>query len=135
MGTKYLLPVAAGFALAAAAQPRPIEQPAIQARYSVDYTECIADSMATPDIVFCTQVESRQQQSRLQSAFRRALERLPARRKASFRTAQALWLTGAGTRCDKAVADEQFESVKSAKRGQCMLDETIRRTIELERRR
>jgi uncharacterized protein YecT (DUF1311 family) len=135
MGTRQLLPAAAGFALAAAAQPAPVEQSNVQARYSADYTECIADSMATPDVIFCTQVEDRQQQARLQSAFRKALERLPARRKAPFRTAQAMWLTGAGARCDKAVADEPFESVKTAKRGQCMLDETIRRTIELERRR
>jgi uncharacterized protein YecT (DUF1311 family) len=121
--------------LVAAGQPKPIEQADIEARYSDSFTECTRDALATADTVFCVVTEAKTQEPKLDEALAAALKALPARRKAALRLEQAAWRKDAAAKCDQAVADEQFERVAQAKRGQCMLDETIRRTLELERSR
>jgi uncharacterized protein YecT (DUF1311 family) len=122
----------ASFAIAAAGSGATAAEPEIEARYSDSFVECRDDSMATADVIFCLRTESERQEAKLQSAFAAALKRAPARRKAALRAGEANWLKKTQVKCDLAVADEQFDRLAAAKRGQCMLDETIRRTIELE---
>lgn len=119
--------------LVAPGQPKPIAQAEIEARYSAEFGECLKDGLATADTVFCVTTEAGQQESRLDRALAAALKRVSARRRPALRSAQAKWEEQSRAKCDAAVAGEPFERVADAERGQCLLDETIRRTIEIER--
>ena len=129
---KAMLTICCAGALVAASEPEPPAEADIEARYSEAFVECRQDSMATADLIFCVRTESERQEAKLEAALASAVKRAPARRKAALRATEANWLKSAQAKCDDAVADEQFERVGVARRGQCMLDETIRRTIELE---
>jgi uncharacterized protein YecT (DUF1311 family) len=128
---------AAGMALVpqdspAAAAAEPID---VQAHYSETFTACLADALATADRVFCIAAEAQRAEPALEKALEEALNRLSPKRRTAFRSAQAEWRSTVRAKCDSEVADEEFERVAQANRGQCMLDETIRRTIELEGKR
>ena len=130
---KPLLTICCALVAVAAAEPEGLApDPEVEARYSDSFVECRQDSMATADLIFCVRTESERQEAKLESAFAAALKRASPKRKAALRASEASWLKAAQQKCDDAVADGQFERVAAARRGQCMLDETIRRTIELE---
>lgn len=121
--------------LAAAAQPKEIAHSEIEARYSAEFADCLRDGMATADTVFCVDTEAKLQEPKMEKALQAALKRVPPKRRGSARAAQSKWVRDSRARCDEEVKDEPFERVADARRGQCMLDEIIRRTIELERLR
>lgn len=134
MTSRLFLPAAA-LATAAVAHDAPADPPDVQAHYSETFTECTRDSMATADTVFCIASEAKHQEPKLEQAYVAALKRAAAKRKPAIRSAQVAWRKKAQADCDAAAAGEQYERIAQATRGQCMLDATIRRTIELERKR
>jgi uncharacterized protein YecT (DUF1311 family) len=133
MTTKRICLLFAAVMLVATGQPKPIEQADIEARYSDTFSECTRDALATADTVFCLTKEAEIQEPKLEKAYAATLKRLTPKRKAALRSAQANWRKEAQAKCDEAAAGLEFERVAEAERGQCMLDATIRRTIELER--
>jgi len=132
--TLPLFLAAAALVTAAGADGAPVDAPDVQARYSESFTECTRDSMATADTVFCIASEAKHQEPKLEQAYVMALKRATAKRKPAIRSAQVAWRKKAQADCDAAAAGEQYERIAEATRGQCMLDATIRRTIELERK-
>lgn len=107
----------------------------VEARYSPTFGECIDASMATADRIFCLQAEIGRQEATLKSAYARAAKRLPPRSRRALNASQASWKGKAETECLSQTSGEEFETVAAADRDQCLLDATIRRTMELERRR
>ena len=134
MKLRLLLPAVA-LLISAAAEGAPADPPDVQARSSEAFTECTRDSMATADTVFCIASEAKHQEPKLEQAYVGALKRAAAKRRPAIRNAQVAWRKKAQVDCDAAAAGEQYERIAQATRGQCMLDATIRRTIELERKR
>jgi uncharacterized protein YecT (DUF1311 family) len=130
-------------ALAAAAMaPSPQAAPTVaagqadvQAHYSESFTTCLDDALATADAVFCIAAEAQRVEPKLEQMLDEAMKRLSAKRRAAFRSAQMEWESKTRAKCDSEVEGEVFERIAQARRGQCMLDETIRRTIELEGKR
>lgn len=117
---------------ALAAEP---ESAAAEVHYSAGFTACRSAALATADVVFCIMTEAKVQEAKLDSALAQALKRLPAKRRAALRTAQAEWHRRAAAECDESVKDRTFERMAEAERGQCLLDSMIRRTAEIEKKR
>lgn len=125
----------AALELTGAASAKTIDAAEIAARYSGSFGECQNAALATADTIFCITVEANHQESRLEDAFAAAVKRLPAKRKVALRSTQLQWRKQARSKCNEAAAGEPFERIAEARRGQCMLDSIIERTIELERSR
>ena len=117
------------------AEPQPIGQAEVEARYSDLYVECARDAMATADTIFCISTEAVRQEPKLEQALAAALKSAQSKRRAALGKAQSAWRDKALADCAEAAAAIEFERGANIVRGQCMLDAMIRRTLELERAR
>ena len=135
--TRIIALAAAAMAPAPQAAPSAVAagQADVQAHYSESFTTCLEDALATADTVFCIAAEAQRVEPKLEQMLDEAVKRLSAKRRAAFRSAQVEWVSKTRAKCDSEMEGEIFERSAQARRGQCMLDETIRRTIELERKR
>lgn len=103
-----------GSSPALAASKSPVEQ-----RYAPNYNKCLNSGQAaegvTSAMVECNVAETRIQDGRLNQAYKMVMTRLPANRKDQLRLSERNWI--------------------KARDAGCILDETIKRTMFLERYR
>ncbi|WOK37294.1 lysozyme inhibitor LprI family protein [Sphingomonas sp. C3-2] len=113
--------------------------PAITARYSQAYDDCIhhgerTGEMAMPGYV-CNEREYAVQDARLNQAYKMVMTRLTEPRKAELRTLQRQWIGQRDMVCARReIAEGDVEGYVGVKL-ECLMNMTIARTIFLERYR
>lgn len=101
---------------------------AIKARLSPQFTACMNQALATPDMLECISVETTTQDAALNATYKRVMGKLPPEGQATLRRAQRDWIKERDARCDKE-ASESFGPVAHA---DCYLQREVERTIQLE---
>lgn len=130
---RILLPlIAAALAAPAAAQwPAAVER-----RLTRTYTDCMTGGAAargqTLAMNDCTAAEIERQDARLNQAYVTVMKRLPAKRKAALRNSERQWIARRDRTCRAAAARFGGGTGAGLEYGQCMLRETIARTLWLE---
>jgi uncharacterized protein YecT (DUF1311 family) len=130
---RTLLLISAPFLAAtlAAVSPARAASPDIEARYSKDFKACPGLSGSTLEIVGCIDGERAVQDKALNTTYQKVLGDLTAPQKTHLRDAQRAWIAYRDAWCG-AQQDDEWGSISKIVAAQCVLDETIRRTIELE---
>jgi uncharacterized protein YecT (DUF1311 family) len=135
-----LLPVLVLAALPAFAFP-PVQsladparpQPAIESRYTAQYRACLADpQLNTISQDQCNAAEIARQDGTLNATWRATLARLAPAQVGALRQAERAWIAGRKRHCDLAAKEGEGGTIATLLYGQCMIDETIRRTLWLE---
>ncbi len=99
--------------------------------YSDEFFSCI-DNVGAPGIVaMCMDRELKRQDRKLNLAYRKLMQCLPEERRDELKSIQRLWIKYRDKKCS-FYYHKNSGSGGLADMGQCQLDETIRRTIELE---
>jgi uncharacterized protein YecT (DUF1311 family) len=88
------------------------------------------DRKSTADIVECLATQTAVWERRLNAAFRKLIDDLPARRRDRLRSAQRLWLQFRDANC--AYFASRAGTIARVDAGQCALRLTAARAIELE---
>jgi uncharacterized protein YecT (DUF1311 family) len=114
-----------------AAVPANAGAPEIEARYSKTYKDCPGLAGGTAEMVGCIGDETTRQDKTLNDAYKKAMDGLNDRQKTALRTAQRAWIAYRDAWCE-AQHDDEWGSISTIVANHCVLDETIRRTIELE---
>lgn len=118
--------VATVFSTASVASPSDIDK-----RKSRAYSACIdASGGVTVEMLDCNGAELDMQDARLNQAYRMVMARLAPAQKTHLRTLQRKWLVTRERRCS---FPEETGTLGTVMRSGCFLDETIARTIWLER--
>ena len=131
-------PYAYGFWRIQSPEERPIEHPEIERRYTRQFNRCLADpELSTMTHNFCLKAEMRAQDQRLNRQWRKTLGRKTlARLKPAaivqLRAAERAWIVGRDTHCRQASDDYAGGTLAGIEFGDCMVTETILRTIWLE---
>jgi len=120
-------------AVAATASPT---RDTAEARYSPAYHRCLAAAPKSElpyayAMAECNFTEEALQDKALNQAYRRAMAALPAARKAALRTEQRRWIKDHDAACADAHQDEGEDG--RILYTECLLHETVYRTLELER--
>ncbi|MBS0255197.1 MAG: DUF1311 domain-containing protein [Proteobacteria bacterium] len=112
--------------------PRP--HPEIEARYTPEYRTCLADpQLNTMRQDRCNAAELARQDRALNRVWQQTIARLAPARLAELRRAERGWITARQRQCDLAAKEGEGGTIATLLYGQCMIDETIRRTLWLER--
>jgi uncharacterized protein YecT (DUF1311 family) len=120
--------IAAMFASSASAQT----QSQIEKRYTQTYSDCMDTSEGvTSSMMDCIGAEIEVQDGRLNQAYVMVMRPLPKPRKDTLRGLQRTWIKQRDAKCKRAIADEGG-SMGSIIYADCILDQTIKRTIFLE---
>ena len=82
----------------------------------------------------CLQAELRRADGRLNRAYGATMQRLPARRKVTLRTAQRAWLKRRDATCDKVTGPDKG-TIQQLDYPSCLIDQTDKRTVWLRRYR
>jgi uncharacterized protein YecT (DUF1311 family) len=110
---------------------------AVEARYSKEYNECMSSGDAangvTSGVLDCIGAEIDRQDARLNQAYKMVMSRLNASRKTILRASERAWIGQRDARCRKASAPEKGGTLASIIYSGCILDETIKRIIFLEK--
>lgn len=126
----FLTAILAGSPLCAQTQSQ------IEKRLSRDYNECMATGDAaggvTSAMMDCTGAEIDRQDARLNQAYVMVMRPLPATKKAALRTLQRAWIKQRDARCTRAAKQDEGGTAAAMTYQDCILDETIKRTIFLE---
>jgi uncharacterized protein YecT (DUF1311 family) len=88
------------------------------------------DRKSTADIVECLAIQAAVWERRLNAAYQRLMEDLPARRRDRLRSAQQLWLQFRDANCAYFASREG--TIARVDAGQCLLRLNAGRAIELE---
>lgn len=108
----------------------------VERRYSKDYKQCMATGDAangvTAGIMDCNGSEIDRQDARLNQAYKMVMLRLSAGKKVELRGAERAWIGQRDARCNRAASVEEGGSLAQIIYSQCILDETIKRTMWLE---
>lgn len=88
------------------------------------------DRKSTADIVECLATQTAVWERRLNTAYQKLMEELPARRRDRLRSAQSLWLQFRDANC--AYFAGRAGTIARVDAGQCVLRLTSARAIELE---
>lgn len=136
---KLVLPAAlALFVLPSPALSQSTQSP-VEKRYSATFNGCMASGDAaqgiTTGILDCYSPEITAQDARLNQAYKMVMARLNAARKATLRNSERAWIRTRDAQCSKAMDQYEGGSMGRIALASCMLDETIKRTIWLERYR
>jgi len=114
---------------ASAAPPNPIEQ-----RYTREYHQCMDNTgdvdSATAD---CLNSEIERQDARLNQAYVMVMRGLAPAPKAALRDSERTWVRQRDLQCKRQAADELGGTLYGVMLAGCQLDETIKRTMFLER--
>lgn len=114
-------------------------QAEVQRRYSRDYDRCMASGDAangqTMAMMECTGQEIERQDARLNQAYKMVMMRLTAPEKTRLRALERAWIPARDAGCDREAAPERPGSMARIIYQQCILFETTKRTMWLERYR
>lgn len=109
----------------------------IAARYSRTWQQCMDMSGGnTGYMMECSGLEFDRQDTRLNQAYKTTMARLTSRQKITLRSFQRKWIRQRNARCDKESEPENGGFPGSIHRiiySACILHETIKRTIWIER--
>jgi uncharacterized protein YecT (DUF1311 family) len=106
--------------------------PEIEARYTAAFKACLAPAFSNMDMQACDGDEMTRQDATLNAVWKSTLVRFQTPlRIAELRRAERMWIGGREKHCQKA-SREAEGTLSGVLYGQCMIDETIRRTIWLE---
>jgi uncharacterized protein YecT (DUF1311 family) len=108
-------------------------------RYTKEYNECMTNGDAAQGITSamreCTSLELERQDGRLNQAYVMVMNRLGAAGKAKLRSAQRAWINVRDRTCDAAGKEYDGGTFAPIAYMSCKTDETIKRTLWLERYR
>lgn len=109
----------------------------VDARYTAAFKTCMKTGDAaggvTSAMMSCLGEENMRQDARLNGAYKAAMQRLNAAQKTQLRNAERAWIGQRARRCDSAQQEAGGGSASGLVYSNCFLDETIRRTIWLQR--
>ena len=112
-------------------------QSQIEARYSAAYNHCMASGEAAqgvdPAMQDCTRQEIDRQNDRLNQTYKTLMARLNAAQKATLRATERAWIGKRDARCRQESAPEEGGTMANLIYSGCILDETIKRTVWLEK--
>lgn len=114
-----------------AAAPARAASPEIEARYSATFKTCPGMNGSTLEIIGCLSDERELQDKALNATYQKVMADLTAPQKARLRDAQRAWIAYRDAWCG-AQQDDDWGTLSKIVAAQCLLDETIRHTIELE---
>lgn len=130
-----LLAAAIGFANIAPVSAQTTAQ--VNARYTRDYDRCLKTGDAakgvTSAMMDCIGLEVDRQDARLNQTYKTAMARLNPAGKTRLRTAQRGWIKQRDARCRREADAVGGGSMSGISYSSCILDETIKRTIWLEK--
>lgn len=108
----------------------------VESRYSKDYKQCIATGNAargvTAGIMDCNGTEIDRQDAHLNQAYKMVMVRLAASEKIALRASERSWIALRDARCKRESSAEEGGTLGAVIYSQCILDETVKRTIWLE---
>jgi uncharacterized protein YecT (DUF1311 family) len=105
----------------------------IEARYSKGYKTCPGfDTGGDMQMLECVGAEVEIQDKRLNETYKKALDGLTAGQKEKLRNAERAWVIYRDAWCDAQEDDMAWGSLSKLAASQCVLDQTIQRTIDLE---
>ncbi|NOW44296.1 uncharacterized protein YecT (DUF1311 family) [Novosphingobium sp. SG751A] len=117
------------------ADPAP-SHPEIDARYSPPYRRCMARSdLNTILHDQCNGQEMKRQDVRLNAAWAVTFKRVGPARQAALRSAERAWINDRQKHCLLQSKEAEGGTLEAIEYSSCMIDETIRRTIWLEKLR
>ena len=134
---RAVLTLAALAALASAptfaATPDPAINPAMDARYTPAFQQCLDSpgGQSTMGMVQCIGEELKVQDKALNAAYRDLVGDMNARQKANLLKAQRAWIAFRDADC-QARYDPDWGTLSTINANMCMLRRTVERTIELE---
>ena len=128
---RILFVSAAAAALCLIAFPALAGSPEVEARYSKTFKTCPGMDRSTAEMVDCIGAETKVQDKALNATYQKIMADLNDRQKANLKAAQRAWITYRDAWC-AAQQDSDWGSISTIVANNCVLDETIRRTIELE---
>lgn len=109
-------------------------QNAVERRYTSTYTNCLDESEGiTSNMMDCIGAEIDVQDARLNQAYVMVMRPLAKPRKDVLRGLQRAWIKQRDAKCQRAVGEEEGGSIAGIIYSSCILDETISRTIFLEK--
>ncbi len=107
-------------------------------RYTRAYTACLQSGDAAEGVpaatVDCTATEIDRQNAVLNAKYAALMKRLPAPRKVSLRASERAWITSRDRQCQAEIADDPG-TLSQVTYTDCILDETIKRILWIERYR
>lgn len=110
---------------------------AVDARYTRAFSACLETGDAargvTSATMSCMGEENDRQDVRLNRAYKAAMKRLNSAKKARLRSSERAWIGQRDSTCKKAADEVGGGSASGLVYSNCFLDETIKRTIWLER--
>jgi uncharacterized protein YecT (DUF1311 family) len=113
--------------------------PAIEKRYTKDYADCMENGPASegvqPAMNACAYDEYTRQDGRLNQAYVMVMKRQSTAGKKTLRTLQRAWLQRRDKKCDAERSRYEGGSIAPLIFHTCMTNETINRTLWLERYR
>ena len=111
--------------------------PQVDARYTAAFKTCIKTGEAargvTSAMMSCLGEENDRQDVRLNGAYKAAMKRLGGAQKTKLRAGQRAWIGQRDSTCTKTAEEAGGGSMSGIVYSNCFLDETIKRTIWLER--
>lgn len=117
------------------ADPAP-SHPEIDARYSSLYRRCLARrDLNTILHDQCNAQEMKRQDAQLNATWAVTFKRLPSARQTALRSAERAWIADRQKHCLLQSKEAEGGTLEAIEYSSCMIDETIRRTIWLEKLR
>lgn len=111
----------------------------VKSRYSAKFDTCMTRAASAKWINFamleCGNAELDEHDARLNQAYKMVMSRLTRTRRTALRTSQRRWIDVRDTKCQKIHDDAGGHSASGVERLDCMISETIKRTIFFERYR
>ena len=140
MGSNFIRIILTPILPLSIAAPASAEWPAaVERRLTRSYTHCMANGAAgrgqTLAMNNCTSAEIARQDARLNQVYKAVMKRLGPKRKAALRTSERQWVARRDRTCRTAAEAFGDGSGAGLEHGQCILRETIARTIWLENHR
>jgi uncharacterized protein YecT (DUF1311 family) len=119
--------------------PAVAAEPVVQKRYTRDYAICMENGPASegvqPAMNACAYEEYTRQDARLNQAYVMTMRRQAAVGKTKLRGSQRAWIKERDVKCAAERGEYEGGSIAPLIFHSCMTDETIRRTLWLERYR
>lgn len=113
-----------------------VEQPEIVGRHTTKYRQCLADpALNTYRQDQCNATEMARQDARLNETWRAVSARIAPHGKPGLRAAERAWIRAREQHCQLQAKEGEGGTIETLLYGSCMIDETIRRTLWLERLR
>ena len=114
-------------------------QAQVERRLSAEYRQCFATGDAargvTSAMMSCTGEEIDRQDARLNRTYRTAMMRLKPAAKARLRASERRWIAERDRGCRRSARTFEGGTAAGLSYSGCILDETVRRTMWLERYR